>query len=364
MHSVIHHGSVLQAYATQLLFESMGHNTYIINYKYPNEWQTKHGMKIFHPSLKTQIAMLLKLKAKYKGRQKIRKFMNKYYNLTKEYKNLKDIENNIPQYDVYISGSDQIWNPRFTCGDPAYFFSFLPEGSNIMSFSSSFACESLDNDIAIKYKNLLKRYKFISVRENQGAKLIKKLLNYVPPVTLDPTLMVEKEKWEKFIYKTDKAGKYIYLYILDYAFNPKPYIFEIAKYFSEKYKLEVICNSSIPKDFKIKHKVNKNVGIEDFLSLINNSFLVITSSFHGVAFSVNFKKPIIAVVDKDKKDDRLSSILNNLGLNECIAKIGTPAQNINPFYNQDIMSIELNKLRDKTKNYLQTSLSYFKNHQI
>lgn len=360
MHNVVHHGSVLQSYATQLLFETLGHDATIIDYKYPNRWQEEHGRYIYKPSLKTRIARWIGLKAKHRKRNKILHFMSKYYRLTRKYSDIDELNANPPSFDIYVTGSDQVWNPRFTCADPAYFFTFEPDGSNIMSFSSSFACNSLNDDVAKIYKGYLSRYKFISVRENQGAKIVQKLLGKTPPVTLDPTLMIEASQWNKFVKPTPQKGKYIFMYMLDYAFDPKPYIFELAKYFSEKFDKPIISNSEIPAEYEIRYSVRQNVGIEDFLSLISNSFMVITSSFHGVAFSVNFGIPIIGVVKSDADDDRLSSLLQNLELGNCVARIGTPAADLYPFYDVTQEQKMLNKLRQDSKNYLETALSSFK----
>lgn len=361
MHNVIHHGSVLQAYATQLLFERLGYDTVIIDYKYPNRWQEEHGIHIYRSSLKTRIAQCLGLKAKYRRRKKILRFMKKYYQLTCKYSDINELKANPPSFDIYVTGSDQVWNPRFTCADPAYFFTFEPEDSNIMSFSSSFACSSLNDDVAKFYKDYLSRYKFISVRENQGAKIVQKLLGKTPSVTLDPTLMIDASQWNKFVKPSRQNREYIFMYMLDYAFDPKPYIFELAKYFSEKYDKPIISISEIPTKYKIKYSVRQNVGIEDFLSLISNSFMVITSSFHGAAFSVNFGIPIISVVKNDANDDRLSTLLQNLELEKCIARIGTPATDLSPFYDVKQEQKLLNELRQVSKNYLETALTYFKN---
>lgn len=351
MHNVVHHGSVLQAYATQLLFERLGHDVTIIDYKYPNRWQEEHGMHIFYPSLKTRIAQCFGLKAKYRKRKKILRFMTKYYRLTRKYSDKNELKANPPSFDIYVTGSDQVWNPRFTYADPAYFFIFEPAGSNIMSFSSSFACNSLNDDVARKYKEYLSRYKFISVRENQGAKIVYNLLGKVPPVTLDPTLMINTTEWSKFIKPSSRKGDYIFMYMLDYAFDPKPYIFELAKYFSEKYDKQVISTSKIPTEYNINCSVRQNVGIEDFLTLISNSFMVITSSFHGVAFSVNFGIPIIGIVKSNAGDDRISSLLHNVGLRKSIAIIGTPASELMPFYDSTKEQTKLDTLRQSSKKY-------------
>lgn len=355
MHSVVHHGSVLQAYATQSFLEKEGYDVEIIDYQYPNSWHEKHGLKVFKPSLKTKIARFFGMKPYCKGRNKIIKFQRKYYKLSMHYETPESIYKQSPIYDVYISGSDQIWNPKFTCADPVYMFGFLPKDKYIISFSSSFACKELPEQFVEVYAKSLSKYRYLSVRENQGKQIINSLIGRTAAVTLDPTLMLNKEDWSKLLKK--KGDKFIYLYMLDYAYNPKPYIFHLVKYYSEKMKIKVFSNVSIPESFGINYVNVSDAGIEDFLFYTCNAALVITSSFHGTAFAVNFGTPLFSVVPQKGQDDRLSSLLHNLGLDNNIIDIGSPFGNLSPFYDVEREQQKLDIMRKESLNYIRIALN-------
>lgn len=356
MHSVIHHGSVLQAYATQRFFEKKGYDVEIIDYQYPNVWHEEHGLNVFKPNLKTKIARVLGLKPYYRGRKKIIQFQKKYYKLSKHYDTPKSIKEQPPEYNIYLSGSDQIWNPKFTCGDTVYMLDFVKDKKKRISLSSSFACQNLPDKYKDQYRKFLSRYLFLSVRENQGVNIMRSLLGREVEVTLDPTLLLDRKEWESFVYKYDSKRPFIYLYMLDYAYNPKPYIYELTKYFSEKLGLIVKSNVKIPSEFNTCYEDVSDAGIEDFLSNICNASLVITSSFHGTAFAVNFGTPLLAVVPEKNTDDRLSSLLQNLQLDNCIVSVNTDFNRINPYYNREEQQERLDKLRLTTFKFVNKAI--------
>ena len=148
MHSVVHHGSVLQAYATQELIRQLGHDAELIDYKYPNDWHYANGYPHLKGKItwKTKIASTLGLRPQYRRAHKIRKFMRRYYNLSNHYLSPESLLSNPPHYDIYIVGSDQVWNPRFMQGDTMFLLAFTPETSKRISLSSSFACKILPDE--------------------------------------------------------------------------------------------------------------------------------------------------------------------------------------------------------------------------
>ena len=200
----------------------------------------------------------------------------------------------------------------------------------------------------------------MSVRENQGRQIINSLIGRTAAVTLDPTLMLNKEDWSKLLKDKEKGDKFIYLYMLDYAYDPKPYIFHLVKYYSEKMKLKVFSNVNIPKSFGIDYVNVSDAGIEDFLFYTCNAALVITSSFHGTAFAVNFGTPLLSVVPKKGKDDRLSSLLHNLGLDDNIVEIDSPFNNLSPYYDVDREQKQLDLMRTQSLNFVRRALKDIK----
>ena len=363
IYSVPNYGSVLQTFATQETLKKLGCDCYIINYKYPNKWHYKQGTP--KPKFSSKIAYLLGVKPYHRKALKLNKFKKKHFNFTPIYNNLKELEQNKwDDYDWIIAGSDQVWNPRFLKGDTAFMLSYLPNNIKRFSLASSFACNSLPEEYTATYKKYLSRFDYISVREENGINILQNELsiNKNIEVLLDPTLLLSKEEWLQLIPRSTfrKKKPYILFYMLDYAFDPKPYIFNVTQYFADSFNYEVIIlegyiPEALHKTLKITDKTDASV--EEFIDLYQNADLVITSSFHGSAFAVNFGIPLISITSKDKSDDRQSTLLKNIGLDQCIIKKETPIEIINPFYDADIEQKQLNNKRKESLNWLTRTIN-------
>lgn len=338
IYSVPNYGSVLQAYATQELLNKLELNCYIINYKYPNQWHYNIGFK--KPTLKNQFAQFLGIKAIHRRQKKLQAFKNKHFHFTKEYPTLDTLrKENWEEYYVIVTGSDQIWNAKFLKGDSAFMLSYLPDNIRRISIASSFASKSIPLQYIDKYKKYLSKFDALSVREQNGISIINNELsiNKNVKVILDPTLLLSKEEWLNLIPRSNfhKTDKYILFYMLDYAFNPKPYIFEVTAYLAKKYGYKIIALEGYKKKEEacgIKMIDKTDASIYEFIDLFANADMVITSSFHGTAFALNFGKPLISIIPNDKGDDRQSTLLTNLGIPQCITPINTKLQHINPNY--------------------------------
>lgn len=359
MHCVVHHGSVLQAYATQELIRQLDFDAELIDYRYPNDWHYANGYP--HPkgktTWKTRIASTFGLRPRYRKAHKIKKFMHKYYNLSKPYLSPESLIDNPPLYDIYMVGSDQVWNPRFMQGDTMYLLAFAPENCKRITLSSSFACKVLPDKKIDSYRKELSKFYSISVREKQGTEIIRNLLGKDVKVTLDPTLLLDSTFWNLHAKNPKERDKFLFLYMLDYAYNPTPYIYDVVKYMQSKFGYKVYSYTNIPQEFNIQYIDVSDAGIEEFLGYIKYSSLVITSSFHGTAFSVNFGVPLLAIVPQVREDDRLASLLEMLELSHCIVPYGTSAISLNPTYDVEKEQRLLEYYRSDSVEYLRNALS-------
>lgn len=359
--SVPNYGSVLQTYATQILLENLGYNCDIINYDRDNNWYYSHGS--YKYSLKNKIGQFFMIKPTHRKNYKLCKFRKKFLNLSRRYESLEDLEHkDWSGYYAFIVGSDQVWNTKFSYGDLVYLLAFVPEDVRKISLASSFALDKLATSYIDKFKKYLSRFSCISVRELNGKSIIQNQLglNVDVEILLDPTLLISKEMWLKVIPRSNfrKREKYILLYMLDYAFKPQPYIYDVAEYFQKKFGYSIyVLEGSISKDYKKKLRINKvyNSSVFDFIDYFNNADIILTSSFHGTAFALNFGKPLISIVP-DGGDDRQTSILKELHLSDLVINVGSDIDKISPFYDvveeQDILS----KLRNKSVEWLSTAL--------
>lgn len=364
IYSVPNYGSVLQTFATQETLKKLGCDCHIINYKYPNEWHYKHGTPKVR--LLSKIVSSLGLKRHHRKSLKLNTFKKKHFNFTPTYKNLNELElAEWQSYDWIIVGSDQVWNPKFVKGDTAFMLSYLPENIKRFSLASSFACNSLPEEYISTYKKHLSRFDYISVREKNGINILRNELsiNKNIEVLLDPTLLLSKEEWLQLIPRSTfkKEKPYILFYMLDYAFDPKPYIFEITEYFAKLLNYDIIILegyiSPISHNNGIKIINMTDASIEEFIDLFCNANLVVTSSFHGTAFAVNFGIPLVSIIPENKGDDRQSTLLKSIGLIQNITPKGTKPESIHPNYDINIEQKLLNNQRQKSLSWLNQTIN-------
>ena len=317
------YGAIFQAYALQnILAEKV--EVEIINY------ENKHISRSFDlirfkPTVHGILGTgkdIFRLLPRYRVLKKFRHFIDSNLNLTPSL-NKKGLENyDWKGYEVFISGSDQIWNPACISDsnylDPAYFLSFAPIGSKKISYASSMGAYKFSNKEMSQVRNLLQDFKALSVREKERQQQLEKELNREVYHVLDPSLLLPKAEYLKLIENRPfdiQEEKYILLYTV-----PKvPLVKKAVNYFSKKLGLKVI---SIEQGLSAGAKVNKqyrDAGPLEFIKLFEGAEFVITDSFHGVCFSVNFEKPFVAV-SPGKNVNRMKSLLGKLGLAERIVE--------------------------------------------
>ena len=366
IYHVPNYGSVLQTYATQELIKRLGCECVVLRYRYPNEWHCKLDPRRGHKSLKGVVAKLFGLTPNHRKENKLDRFRNKYFDFSREYISLDDLcTEDWSDYFAVIVGSDQVWNYRYTLADSAFMLSFLPDDKYRFSFASSFANKTIsDSIIREKYRKYLSKFSAFSVRENNGVSIITDELKLSDDVkvVLDPTLLLSATDWLNIIPRSRfvKKKKYILLYLLTYAFESRPYIFEVLQYIKNKYNYDVIAlEGYTPKEKALGVEMidMRDSTIAQYIDLFYNADMVVTTSFHGTAFAVNFGKPLVSIVPDNKGDDRQMSLLKDLGVENCAINIGSNLENINPFYDVDLEQSKLTQLRNKSIEWLNDKLN-------
>ena len=363
-------GSVLQAYALEKVIEQMNYDVEVIDYKYPNEFHWQRGIKWGKTpdTLKAKIHRIkiyclcvLRLRSK-PMMELLNSFIKKNMKLSRRIDSYESLHENPPVYDIYVSGSDQIWNPNTMLGDMSYMFDFVPKGKKKISYASSFSCASIPDGLKDVYKKNLSTYEALSVRENNGRNIIRQMIGRDAKVVLDPTLLLPKVHWEKFAEKakkTDLPKAYILCYMLAYTFSVDEPMGKLLEMVQRKYNMPVIALKTMPQSFHgdiFQLPVSYGKGIEEFLYLIKNASIVVSSSFHGTAFSLNLGKPLVAMGAMNE-DDRVLSLLKNLGMsNQFVYAEKLQESCINPFYNVENEQIKMEELRSESLLFLRSSL--------
>lgn len=363
IHKINNYGSVLQAYALQKVCEDLGYKVEIIDYDFPNNFHQNNKYSTASDTQPNEPKWIKALFAKALVRQHkgIRLFIDKYQNLSSnKYHKVEDFTANPPTYDVYITGSDQLWSPRHCNGDPAFMLYFAPDNALKISYAASIGSNAIPEELKNAYIGLLNRYKHISVRENTGADVIRSLINKEATVVLDPTLLLNKDEWNKIATpKRLVKKKYILCYFLNYTFNAFPYVDELARDMQKQTGYEIVRVARPPHKLSfINTTYQIGVSPEEFLALVRDAEIVLTTSFHGTAFAVNYGKPVFTVVqDRNASDSRQVSLMHNLGLDKQVLSIKDKfptASDAN--YNVDNEQTVLNRLRLDSKLYLEKAL--------
>lgn len=365
VHRLPNFGSVLQTYALYQSIKSLGHDCEIIDYIYPNKWHIKKGC--FHPRkepLKRRIATALGLRPK-SFMKLLNDFMSSTLKMSKTYSTFESIHQDPPVYDIYVSGSDQLWNWSTMYMDTTFMLDFVPDTKPRISFSTSIAQKTIPEEYQEQYRQNLSKYKAISVREKNGQVLLKELFDLNAVLIQDPTLLIDRTQWEqlgeKAQFKTTIPDKYILCYTLGYTFNPVIKMKELLSRLEKFYNCPVIMLNNCINDYKgsvFHFAKNQSIGIPEIIWLFKHATVIATSSFHGTAFSVNLGKPFYSLIEKSNQiDDRIPSFLSSIGLSSRLVTLDTNIQKITPCdYDIDIIQNSLKEIRKESLSFLKENL--------
>ena len=311
-HNALNHGARLQACALLYYLNSLGHNVEVVDYR--PEYMSFSDKVWYWPgvSVKMWAKLFLQLYLRLDAVRRyaaFERFSEKYIPRTKQiYRTLGELQKNPPLADVYIAGSDQIWNTLFRNGkDAAYYLDFgVPETKRV-SYAASFALPSLFFDCESFVKEYLSVFDKISVRESSGVDILS-ALGYDAQVVVDPVFLLSANEWDILLNCYDNNEEYILVYDVMGCNTIKC----IAKRLAKKYGCKVYSISS--RRFAYAEKNFSQAGPDKFVELIRNARCVVSNSFHGTAFAMIYHRDFFVVDRKDGLNERIHSLLMQFGL--------------------------------------------------
>lgn len=335
---VNNYGAELQAFATQKVIELLGYDSEIIDYPYYKDKRyklTKGSRPVFSFSFKDKILEFLYpkyvwVKTLFSGykenKQRVENF-NLFHKLntkfSKEYITAESLYQGM-DYDAYIVGSDQVWNPyNYTSLDP-YFLKFAPADKKRISYASSIGVSSIPSYAFNYYKEGWQSFDSISVREENAVKIVKDISGKDAKWVLDPTLLLDLSEWRKVSSPVPGVkGNYL----LIYEITPCPYIKDVAKAIAaEKHLCIIRINADSARKEPDSEILNiRNAGPSEFVWLFDHASFVVTNSFHGTAFSINMNKEFLVVTPSRKNNNSRQKSL--LGLFDLTSRLIQENQN-------------------------------------
>ena len=364
-HNYNNYGTMLQAFALQHAIANMGYEAEIIDFKQNNSLSRVEMIKLRLKRLPVYIkerekyAALRSAESDFDARKKkFEAFYNRNLVISKNhYTSTQQLVDNPPEYDAYIVGSDQTWNPYVANAPEAFYLPFVEDDKQKGSYGPSLAVADLTEEQRALYKKRLKDFAFLSCREQAGADLLTQVIGRKVEQVLDPTLLLDASEWEGYSadFKVDDP------YILEYFLGEKKYHRDYVEKLSKMTGFRVI---SLPVTYL--EIVNKGIdkvwgGPAEFLSLIKNASVVCTDSFHGTMFSINFNTNFYAFcktedTESSSENSRLYSALEMFHLRDRLVKVGDQPETST----LEIDFSEANRLltmeRDKSMAYLRNML--------
>ena len=234
--------------------------------------------------------------------------------------NANNISESVSSGDIVIVGSDQVWNPAWT--EDAYFLNFVPDHNGKIAYAASIGTNEVPQDFLEHVVPYLKRFDFISVREESAKEILQPYLEQEIKVVLDPTLLLPREEWDKIAVRPTIPQPYIFVYLL----GEKRAHRTLIKKFARTLRLKIAFLPHVhfrfnPADCFFADYNLYDVGPAEFIGLVKNAEMVITDSFHGCVFSIIYGRKFWALKrhqdsDPQNMNSRLYTLFSSLGLSD------------------------------------------------
>lgn len=349
------YGAVLQTYATYRFLQDLGHDAKLIDYTADSYQIDRPDFVYRHTERwkKNFIFRFLWRQTRYRTarrkREHFRSFVRAQVPMTIPYFSNEELRREPPEADLYITGSDQIWNTDFTAdGQPElpYFLDFLPDTAHRIAYASSFGKPALREDEEPVICGLLKRFSAIGVREDAGQKIVEEL-GLKANVVVDPTLLVERQVWNELAAPRVCREPYALVFLI----FPDAELLQNAKELARKRGLRLIVVSSYPSRTRNTVAMPK---VEQWLSYFRHAEIIFTDSFHATVFSLMFERNFV-VSTRAKYNSRIDTLLNRAGICERATK------NCSLDALEDILSqrSDYEKVRERLGSFIEESKTWF-----
>jgi len=314
-HAASNHGAALQAYALQTQLQKMGHEPFFINYQYGEK--PKKGLLRWIG--RTPANTLEKIDKQFRYMPFI-PFQEKYLNIGNDcYFDHDQLDTAPPKADIYLCGSDQVWNPNFLSKEKDERAFWLDFGNNKMrrvAYAPSFGATELSDDVYARYAVYAKRFDAISVREKNGIELLEKLGRKDAVCVPDPTLLLDPNEYQQIESKYQETRKrYLFSYQLQTRHSRPTHAIPINNTVCLALGLNLYQSYSISFLYNIFH--GRYLNPARWLYKLHKSDFIVTNSYHATVFAILFHRPFITILRQGVSsgmNSRIESLLELVGL--------------------------------------------------
>lgn len=365
-HSAYNFGSVLQAYATQEIIKKLTGNCTIINYRISEQrrvysiFQPVNGIKDIKGIVKN-ILVLPFYFARKRRKEGYERLIRDIFHLTEECGNYDEVQKIWNQFDLIVSGSDQIWNKHsneLKNVSWEYMKPYLLAGFKGKKISYASSIPNMSEDETRYISEYLIEFSSIAARELSGANILNSIDKIRAEVVLDPTFLLSKEEWiSKFNLEKRNIEKKNQ-YVLYYALNARENIAEtrdVVLHWAKKRGLRVKIIAPLSLQYSSPGvEILRDTDPVEFLNLIYNAHTVVTDSYHGTILSINFEKNIYSINGVNQSDIRKTEVLDKLGLQD------RNIVNLQSLLEDQCTEIDYSAVSLKLEYLMEESLSYLK----
>lgn len=365
------YGSILQAYALQQYLLEAGYDCEVVRHHVNGDLLTQAKYRLTHESLLSNLASI-KDKAtgviwsrtekdeRAKRARVFEEFVEKNVRLSPRAYNNSDYAECL-DYDAYICGSDQIWNPSFTFLSSFYWLGFVPQGKDAIAYAPSLGAVKFKESDRKLIKSYLSKFKAVSTREENSGAILRQIAPDIKTQHVsDPTFLPGTQFWKDKLKPVNSGKKYLFAYLVKGDDKQRKYIESIAG----ENNLELITYPYLE-----NHKITdyeKTWGDTrcfcddpfDFLTKIYNAEIIVTDSFHCTVFSLQFHKDFYTLKkrgDKTNQFNRLKQLLDKCGMQKRILSEEDFFVRVSTDFAESDKAIK--SLRDDSRDYLSRALN-------
>ncbi len=368
VHKAPNYGANLQAYATWKFITNNGHYCEILDMSLQPEGErfplsrpeyyqkNKEPFRIRIKLLARKILVLFGVKKPIYIPPSIlpsaqRKFnaFNELINYSSTYNTLEALYSQPPQYDVYLTGSDQVWNPtQHYCLEP-FFLTFVGEDKRKLSYAASIGIEELRENEKKQFAKWLSSYEAISVREKTAKNLLEEITGRKDiEQVIDPTFLLSQTEWNEFAIKPNIEKPFILVFTLGHNWELIEYALKLRK--ETYFDVKVVCLMALPYDGNEYESIT-DACPRELIGYISQAELVLTDSFHGTAFSILMKAKnfYTYLFPHAKRNSRMIDLLELMGLSDHIIN-NSLSESFKTLMSRPVNHVKISAIVDSERN--------------